>query len=110
MKILSKATVIVALSLIAPTVVTAQEGGDRRGPPIAEMASDLGVTAEQLEVCSPDRGAAGGERPADGEQPERPSREEHEARLAEMASCLSVTPESLEEVMQKYRPAAPDRG
>jgi hypothetical protein len=110
MNILSKATLIVGLSLIVPTVAIAQEGGDRRGPPTAEMAAELGVSAEVLENCSQGGRPGGGERPAEGEQPERPSREEHEARLTEMASCLSVTPETLDEVMQEYRPVAPDRG
>ncbi len=108
MKMLPKATMMVAFSLIAPTVVTAQDGGGR-GPQPAELAADLGVSVELLESCSPDRGQAGGERP------ERPSREEHETRMTEMASCLqqgnaSITAQSLDQVMQNYRPAAPDRG
>ena len=112
MNMLTKAALLVAFGLSAPTVLAAQQGGERPAPPTAEMAADLGVSAALLESCSPSQP---GERPAQGAQPERPSREEHEARLTEMATCLqqgdaSITAQALDEVMQKYRPAAPVRG
>ncbi|SFR44749.1 hypothetical protein SAMN04488005_2067 [Yoonia tamlensis] len=112
---LSKATLIVALGVFAPTFAAAQDGGARPAPQPVEMAAELGVSATLLQSCAPEQGQPGGAQSGNGERPQRPSREEHEARLTEMASCLqqdnaAITAQSLDEVMQKYRPAAPDRG
>jgi hypothetical protein len=105
MKALAKTFLIVMIGLSAATVATSQTL-NRNGPPVDQIAADLGVSTTAFESCTSD---------ARQPQGERPSREEHEARLNTLAGCLqqsnaSVTAEMVGEVMEKYRPAPPSRG
>ncbi len=105
MKTLAKTLLIAMIGLSTATIATSQTM-NQEGPPIEEMAADLGVSAAAFETCT------SGDRPEPGE---RPTREEHEARLTTLADCLSdtnpsVTAELIGEVMEKYRPAPPNRG
>ena len=105
MKTLASAFVITMIGLSAATVATSQTL-NQNGPPMDEIAADLGVSTTVFETCS------SGERPAPGE---RPSRTEHEARLNLLTGCLqqenaSITAEMVGDVMERYRPAPQNRG
>ncbi len=105
MRMLATAFLVTAFGLCLATVATSQTQPPAP-PPLDEMAAELGVSVEVLEGCTPDT------RPEPGAQP---SREEHEARLTEMATCLqsgnpSITAASLDTVLQKYRPEPRERG
>lgn len=105
MKMLATTFLVVMTGLSAATIATSQTM-NHDGPSVDEIAADLGVSTAAFEGCTT------GARPEHGE---RPSRAEHEARLNTLADCLqntnaSVTAELIGEVMQKHRPAAPNRG
>lgn len=105
MKTLATIFVVTMLSVSAATIATSQTM-NHDGPPIEDIAADLGVTAAALESCAPDQ------QPARGE---RPSREEHDAAMQTLADCLqssnsSITAAMIGGVMEKYRPAPPDQG
>jgi len=69
-----------------------------RGPPIAEIAKELGVTPEKLrEAFAKARPAPPGERPSD---------EQRRENRKILADALGVSPEKLDEVLDKYRPGA----
>lgn len=87
----------VALGMLLGAAVQAQVPQDEdRGRPVAQVAKELGVTPEQF------RAAFRKVRPArPGEQPTEAQRQANRKVLSE---SLGVSPERLDQVMDKYRP------
>lgn len=73
----------IATTLALPMAATAQNGPPP-GPPMAEMAAQLGVTEAALKNCMP--------RPKSGSRPERPD-------PAAIARCLKIDAKTVGDVL-----------
>ncbi|MCF2905697.1 hypothetical protein L0666_11925 [Octadecabacter sp. CECT 8868] len=101
-------TLALAAGIIAAPFAATAQNQDRpqRGPDIAAMASDLGVTEAALQTCMP-RPEPGSQR----SQQVRPAAPD----AAAIASCLhdagaSLTQAQVDTVLQSHAPERPQRG
>lgn len=83
----------IATALARPLAATPQNGPPP-GMPIADMATQTGITKAALEACMP--------------RPERGARPEHPDHAA-IASCLSVDAETVAIVLEASGPDIPRR-
>jgi hypothetical protein len=85
--------VIAACSLTFAAVIGSGLRGAPKGPPIGQIAQDLGTTPEHFQQV------------ADSILPRRPSGPPPtEAQKRQLAAALDVSVEQLDLVMEKYRP------
>ncbi|MBU2992056.1 hypothetical protein Q4555_16115 [Octadecabacter sp. 1_MG-2023] len=100
--------------IAAPFMATAQnQDRPQRGPDIAAMATDLGVTEAALETCMPR--PERGERPEPGSQSSTQQERPAGPDAAAIASCLQeagagLTQAQVDAVLESHAPERPERG
>jgi hypothetical protein len=88
--------------------VFAQTGGStqasppsRGGPPVEQIASDLGLPAEQVREAFRKVG------PPQHAERQPPTEAQMKSHVQALAAALNVSPDKLMPVLEKYRPAPP---
>jgi hypothetical protein len=96
--------VIFAGGVLAQTGSSGQSAPPRGGPPVEQIASDLGIPADRVREAFRKVGP-----PPHAEQ-QQPTEAQMKSHAQALAQAMNVSPDKLLPVLEKYRPAAPPAG
>lgn len=96
--------VIFAGGVLAQTGASGQSPPPRGGPPVEKIASDLGIPSDRVREAFRKVGP-----PPHAEQ-QPPTEAQMKSHFQALAAAMNVSPDKLIPVLEKYRPAPPQRG
>ena len=97
--------VIFAGGALAQIGGPSQSAPPRGGPPVEQIATDLGIPADRVRNAFQKVGP-----PPLGEQQQPPSEAQMKSHAQALATAMDVPVDKLAPVLQKYRPAPPPSG